>query len=108
MGVSHKAVTPFAGGAECDLRKKSSGRIALRIFRLRGDALRWENEPRAFGERGAAGRRQYPARPHGGAAAPLLARPGPVSAAAGSADAHMAQYYHFMVTIMSNLIQNES
>lgn len=54
-----------------------------------------------------AGQRQYPERAHGGATAPLLARPGPVSAAAGSADAHMAQYYHFMVTIMSNLIQNE-
>lgn len=55
-----------------------------------------------------AGQRQYPERAHGGATGPLLARPGPVSASAASADAHMAQYYHFMVTIMSNLIQNES
>lgn len=55
-----------------------------------------------------SGEQYYPGRSLGGATGPFFLSQGLTSAFVGFADAHMVEYYHFMVTIMSNLIENES
>lgn len=107
MGISRKAVAASAGGAGCNVRKKSKQEGCRADFHVPKAMFLGEKmkNPERFAR---AGQRQFPERAHGGATAPRLARPGPVSAAAASVRAHMAQYYHFMVTIMSNLTENES